>query len=553
MPVINFSHSDLSNLMGVKIPLETLRERLPMIGADLKRAEEGDDELSFEFFPDRPDLYSVEGIARALKAFLDIQPGLRRYDARDSDVRVVVEPSVKEVRPYIWSAVVENLRFDDPLIRSMMDLQEKLHLTLGRNRMKVAIGLHDMRAIDPPITYKAVKPDEVTFIPLQGNRSMTPAEILVEHDKGRAYAFVLEGKERYPLIVDRKGQVLSMPPIINGTVTEVTEDTTDIFVDCTGNDINALKYSVNIITTALADRGGQVKAVTIHQDEKDFRAPDLDAYTMALGITYTNRWLGTDLEGEQMAECLRRLGHGASVNGQELRVQVPPYRGDILHPVDLAEDVAIGHGYELFGHTYPSASTFGAEDPLVAFAARVRPILIGLGYFEVATLSLSNEQEQYEALGIDAHTKTLRILNPVTEAHTLVRTSLLPSLLTILRKNKHRELPQRIFETGDIVSGTSNRKALGGVAIHAKAGFTEAKSIVLSLSTALGFSCEVLPEEHPAYIPGRCARVSTASQDVGIFGEVHPRTVEAFELKYPVIAFELDLEKLLPIVVEGRV
>ena len=544
MPVINFSYSDLMHLMGVEISIDTLRERLPMIGSDLKRAEEGEDELSFEFFPDRPDLYSVEGIARALKAFLNIAPGLVEYSADSSDVQICVDPSVKPVRPYIWSAMVEGLTFDDPLIRSMMDLQEKLHLTLGRDRKKVAIGIHDIRAVKPPFTYKAVKPDGVMFQPLQGVREMTPAEILREHDKGVAYAFVLEGKERYPLIVDRDEQVLSMPPIINGIVTEVTEETRDIFVDCTGTDLNALKYAVNILTTALADRGGIIRTVTIEEDGATTTAPEIGPREMTLDVDYVNSWLGTGLNTGEMAACLARLGYGTSVEGESLRVSVPSYRGDVIHPVDLAEDVAIGHGYESFGHTFPAAPTFGVEDPLTAFAAHVRPIMIGLGYFEVATLSLSNEWEQFGALGMNEETETLRILNPVTEMHTLVRTSLLPSLLGILRKNKHRELPQRIFETGDVVLGTTNRMKLGGVAIHAKAGFTEVKSLVQSLSAALGFSWTISPADHPAYLPGRCAVISMELDEIGIFGEVHPRTIEAFELRYPVIAFELDLEGL---------
>ena len=544
MPVINFSYSDLSRLMGTSVPLETLRERMPMMGADLKKADDGDDELIFEFFPDRPDLYSVEGIARAFKAFLDIRPGLVEYTTAPSQVRVVIDPSVKAVRPFMWSAVVEGLTFDDPLIKSMMDLQEKLHLTLGRDRKKVAIGIHDISAVKPPFTYKAVAPDELSFHPLQGSREMTPAEILEEHDKGRAYAFVLEGKDRYPLIVDAEGEVLSMPPIINGIATEVTETTEDIFVDCTGTDLNALKYTVNILTAALADRGGRVKTVTIEQDGMSSNAPDLSPRTMALDIGYANRWLGTDLDGPDVAKCLARMGHGTSVEGGSLSVQVPPYRGDILHPVDLAEDVAIGQGYESFGLRFPSALTFGVEDPLAGFASRVRPVLIGLGYFEVSTLSLSNVEEQFVALGLDPGTEAVRIQNPVTETHTLVRTSLIPSLMGILRKNKHRELPQRIFETGDVVRDRVNRMMLAGVAIHAKASFTEAKSLALSLSSALGFRCAVAPGDHPAFVTGRCAGVVMDGHEVGLFGELHPRTIEAFELKYPVIAFELDLESL---------
>ncbi|HUV60880.1 MAG TPA: phenylalanine--tRNA ligase subunit beta [Thermoplasmata archaeon] len=544
MPVINFSRSDLENLMGVEVSMDTLRERLPMIGADLKLAEDGKDELTFEFFPDRPDLYSVEGIARALKAFLDIEPGLREYTVDESHVRVVVEPSVNAVRPYIWSAIVEDLTFDDPLIRSMMDLQEKLHVTIGRDRRKVAIGIHDIETVEAPFTYKAVLPDEVTFFPLQGTREMTPSEVLTDHDKGKAYAFVLEGKERYPLITDKNGVVLSMPPIINGITTEVTEKTKNVFVDCTGTDINALKYSVNILTAALADRGGHVGTVTIEQGGEELIAPDMRGRDMDLDVAYANRWLGTDMDAEEMVGCLGRMGHGAAANGGRISVRVPSYRADILHPVDIAEDVAIGHGYETFGNVLPKATTFGVEDPLVSFATRVRPIVTGLGFFEVATLSLSNAQEQFTALGLDENSEALRILNPVTEMHTLVRTSLLPSLLSILRKNKHRELPQRIFEIGDVVEGIANKKRLGGVTIHAKASFTECKSIIQSLSAALGFTCDIAAAEHPAYVPGRCAYVSAGSQTVGVFGEVHPHTIESFELKYPVVAFEMYLDKI---------
>jgi phenylalanyl-tRNA synthetase beta chain len=544
MPVINFSYSDLCRLAGSDIPMETIRHRLPMIGADLNSAEDDVDELSFEFYPDRPDLYSVEGIARALRSFLGDGAEPTRVETEHSDVVLEVDASVAQVRPFIWSAVVENLRFDDPLIRSMMDLQEKLHLTLGRNRRKVAIGIHDLSSVEHPFTYKAVLPDGVRFVPLQGTREMTPAEILLEHEKGRAYAFTLEGKERYPLIVDRNGTVLSMPPIINGIATEINERTETILVDCTGTDLNALKHAVNILVTALADRGGRVRTVTIRQDGRSVVAPDLAPTEMVLDVGYANGWLGTSLSPEEMAGCLRRLGHGATVEGDGLRVSIPSYRADILHPVDLAEDVAIGFGYERFGNTFPREVTFGVEDRLESFSGRVRPVMVGLGFFEVATLSLSNEAEQFEALNLPRDSEALRIRNPVSEAHTLVRVSLIPSLLAILRKNKHRELPQRIFEIGDVVRGTDNRKLLGGVSIHAKAGFTEAKSLVLSISSAMGVTADIAPTEHPSFLEGRCAEISVDGSRVGMFGEVHPSTIEAFELKYPTVAFEMDLETL---------
>jgi len=544
MPVINFSYSDLCDLIGREVPREVLRDRLPMLGADLKLLDESSDDVSFEFFPNRPDHYSVEGVARSLRAFLGYEPGLRTYAVAESDVDLHVDPTVKDVRPFIWSALVEGNEITDPLIRSMMDLQEKLHLTLGRNRRKVAIGIHDYRTVKPPFTYKAVLPDEMAFVPLQDTRRMTPAEILKEHEKGKAYAFVLEGKKRYPMIVDSAGEVLSFPPIINGITTAITENTRDILVDCTGTDLNAVKAAVNVLTTALAERGGRIKTVKIHQDGRTMLAPDLAAKKMVVDVDWTNGWIGTDLVESQMIDCLRRMGYGANGRSGEIEVMVPGYRADIIHPVDLAEDVAIGHGFEKFGTVLPKRATFGEEVPLVAFENSARAIMTGFGYFEVATISLSNPREQYERMGLHEERSVIRVRRPVSEEHVLVRTSLLPSILAILRKNKHRELPQRIFEVGAVVLDLKNRSHLAGASIHAKAGFTEVKSLVQSILSSMGFDSKVSAAAHPSYIPGRCALVTVGTESAGLFGEIAPATIEAFELKYPVAAFELNLELL---------
>ncbi len=544
MPVINFSYSDLCGLVGRDLPKDLLRERLPMMGADMKSADEASDEMSFEFFPDRPDLYSVEGIARALRAFLEIEPGLRSYAVGSSDVELRVDPSVQEVRPHIWCSLIDGCDVDDVLIRSMMDLQEKLHLTLGRNRRKVAIGLHDFSTVTPPFTYKAVAPGEVSFVPLQGDREMSLADVLLHHEKGRAYAHILVGKSRYPVITDASGEVLSFPPIINGVRTTVTESTKRIFVDCTGSDANAVRTAVNIVSTALAERGGKVRTVRVSDVSGTHKAPDLDPRTIDLDVDRVNRLLGTRLSSSDVSKRLMRMGHGATVTDAGVRVLVPPYRADILHPVDLAEDVAVGHGFEEFGRSLPKRSTFGVEDRVTAFSTRLRPVLMGLGYTEVVTLTLSSRAEQYASMGLEPDRSGVRILNPVTEDHEVLRSSLLPSLMSIRRKNKHRELPQRVFEAGEAVLGTANRAFLAGVSAHPKAGFTEVKSDVQSVMQALGLPCDVAPLEHGAFVPGRCAQVLSSGTPVGLLGEVSPSALGAFGLGYPA-AFELDLEALM--------
>jgi phenylalanyl-tRNA synthetase beta chain len=265
---------------------------------------------------------------------------------------------------------------------------------------------------------------------------------------------------------------------------------------------------------------------------------------MTLSQSYCNSWNGTSLSEEDTISCLKKLGHGASKGQGGIEVLVPPYRADIIHPVDLAEDVAIGHGFERFGTSLPQHATFGEEDPLNAFSKSVKGIMTGLGYFEVLTLSLSNPKEQYEAMNLPSDKSAIHVRNPVSEEHVQVRTSVLPSLMALLRKNKHRDLPQRLFEVGEVVSGTTNRRMLSGVAIHSRASFTEAKSVVQAALSALGFDSSVAPCSHLTFVPGRCATVRVADREIGVFGEVSPATIEAFGLRYPVLAFELDLDVL---------
>ena len=238
MPVVTFAYDDLTSLLGRKVSVETLLDRVPQVGADVHSYDEGSKELSIEFFPDRPDLYSVEGAARALRTFFGFESGLTTYEVGASDVVLTLDESIRTVRPYMVAGVIEDITVTDELIRSLMELQEKLHLTMGRKRSKVSIGIHDLDKVTPPFTFKAVDPESVSFVPLAKEESMNLREILQRHEKGVNYAFILEGKDRYPLLVDSRGEVLSFPPIINGTLTTVTTETRNVFIDVTGTDLH---------------------------------------------------------------------------------------------------------------------------------------------------------------------------------------------------------------------------------------------------------------------------------------------------------------------------
>ena len=320
--MINFKYSDLCNMLGQKVPQETLVQRIPMIGADMHDTEPGCEDMGVEFFPDRPDLYSVEGLARALRAFLDIEPGMKRYEIADGDVEVTVDPSVKELRPWFLCGVVRGVDIDDEFLRSMMELQEKLHITIGRKRSKLAIGIHDLNKVEPPFVYKLADPHSVRFVPLAMDEEMDLAEILERNEKGKAYAHLLDGFDRYPVILDRNGSVLSFPPIINGVLTTVTVGKHDLFIDVTGNDRKAVKGALDIVATALAERGGRIETVIMHDGDETFRSPDLTPTKRKFSASACDRFLGTMLGPEGMVECLRRMGMDAVADGDEIDVTI---------------------------------------------------------------------------------------------------------------------------------------------------------------------------------------------------------------------------------------
>jgi len=544
MPVISFSYSDFAQLLGRDPGREEFAATVPMMGCDVNRFE--GDQVELEFFPNRPDLYSVEGVARAMRAFLGLRPGMPRYEVNDSNIDLELDESVVAVRPFVVCGIVRDIRLSDATVRSIMDMQEKLHLTVGRQRRKVSVGIHDLDKVRPPFVYKAVPPESVRFVPLAAGTEMDLREILLRHEKGVAYASILEGMELYPVILDREQNVLSFPPIINGTLTQVTGETTNLFLDVTGTDYAAVNLTLNIISTALAERGCRLESVVMRYPKRaPFRTPSLLSRKRSLKPSAANRLLGTELAVNDILQALGRMMYDALLGDSEIEVGIPAFRADVLHEVDLAEDIAVGFGYRNLTGELPRAMTHGRELSTGFRAERARQVMIGLGFHETMSFCLTSPGRLYAAMG-RPEGDAARVLNPVTEDQTVLRTELLPSLMELLRINKHHDLPQRLFEVGEVVTGRRNGRRLAAVLIHPRASFTEAKALAAAVMRELGREGRYLlkPDDRPGFIKGRCAAIvmEGSSAVAGVFGELHPQVIVNFELAHPVAGLELDLD-----------
>jgi len=543
MSVIIVNKKELLRLAGKKLSDKELAERLSMMGAPVDAVLET--ELEVDISPNRPDWLSAQGLARSLSSFLGVKTGLRQYKVAKERFQVFVDKVVNTVRPFTACAVVKGLKLGDEKIREIIQVQEKLHATYCRNRKKAAIGIYPLEKIQFPITYTAKNPRDIVFVPLESTHAMNASQMLAQHPAGRAYAHLLEGQPRFPVFIDAKGQVLSVPPIINSQATgKVDASTKDVFIECSGFDLRVLRILLNIIVTMLADMGGRIVAVDVKYSKK-ITTPDLTPRKMKVDIHAVSRLLGIDLREAEVKKLLERMGYGYS-SGQ---VFIPPYRADVMHLVDLAEDIAIAYGYEKFRPEIPKVATIGSADAFYEFQEKIADFLVGLGMLETITYNISNAGVQTKAMNFKA--EVIELANALTVDYNALRAWMLPSLMEVLKANKMKDYPQKFFSIGTVFSPDDKTPThvceitkLAIVSAHPKADYTEIRQVVEYLFRVLGLNAVFEETEHSSFIPGRVACVKVDNDAIVTLGEVHPQVITNFGLEMPVAAAEINLTEL---------
>lgn len=550
MPKLEISYADLCSLIGNNIPLEELKQYMNFAKAEIDSVE--GDLLKVEVKDtNRPDLWSTEGIAREINGRIK-EKGLPEYEIKKSELVVEVDKKVSKIRPLTVCAVVKNLKIDENILSQMIQLQEKVAGTFGRNRKEVAIGVYDFKKIKPPIKYTTVKSNEIKFVPLDFKEDLTPEEILEKHPKGKEFGHLLEGFKEYPIFIDSAGNILSMPPIINSDYTgKVTEETEEIFIECSGFYFKFLIPALNVIVCALADRGASIENVKVIYSDKTIFTPDLNPKKTSVDIDYVNKVSGLKLSEKEICNLLEQARYQAKSNGKRIELLYPAYRQDIMHARDIVEDVLISYGYDKISPVYPKLATKGEIDKKEFFSNKIAEIMVGLGLQEILSYTLTNKENLFRKMNIKEE-KIVEIENPVSSTWNVFRSWLLPSLMEFYSHNQHVQYPQKIFEVGDVVlidekqeTKTKDVRKIVAAISDSKVTYDEIAAVLDAFLSSLKVKYKLKKIKHFSFIEGRVAEVLVDGKSIGIIGEIHPHVLENWNLEMPVAGFEINLEKIV--------
>ncbi len=530
MAVVRANIHDLLELCDGVITEEELPKYLDHIGAPLDERE--GDTLFIEVTPDRPDYLSVEGIAYGLLCYVGNQPDIE-LELEPSGYKIEVENV--STRPYIAALVAKNVRLTEEGIKTLMQFQDKIHETFGRKRKKVAVGVHDLKNIvGKNLKYKTTTGED-KFIPLNESKEISLADVLRDTEKGVEFAHLIINGE-YPVVMDEK-DIISFPPILNSDRTKVLAESTDYLVEITGTDKESVMNTARIMALMFQMRGGIVKTVEIDYGNEKINSPDLNPKRIEFSPDFIKKILGMKFSEEEIKNLLKKVSIEVAPYSSE--AIYPAWRVDIMDETDIAEEVAIAYGYNNFEPEKPELFTIGKSG--VTYENMISEVLVGLGFREVKTFVISNEKEEFDMLGIERPKEYIQLENPLTVEHTMLRTSLIPSMLRTIAQNKKYKLPLKLFEIGECSDGKGKtiKKLVVGM-YGPDIGYEEISGVVARIMERLGKEFKGVEIKRPYYIEGRAAKIT----ETGELGEIHPKVLEKYKLEYPTGIFEIELNEL---------
>ncbi|HKT35609.1 MAG TPA: phenylalanine--tRNA ligase subunit beta [Nitrospira sp.] len=569
MPTISIFKKDFELLLSTDarvrrpVPIERLEDWLMLVKGELKEHVTETGELRIELQDsNRPDLWSCEGIARQIRikqegklkpySFLSKKPKLGK--------RLVVSPGLEHVRPYVAACSARGYRVTDEGLAQLIQTQEKLADIYGHKRKTVSIGLYQLKNIHFPVTYELVDPHAARFTPLGMETVMTLSEILMVHPKGLEHGHILASHTRVPILRDAKQQVLSFPPIINSReIGEVRPGDDELFIEVTGTDLPMVMLTLNIFAANLADRGAAIEPIEIVYPEKTplgkrVVTPQDLGRPMTISLETIEQALGQKLGPQAVKQALQVYGYEVTSQNGAVKAKLPPYRQDVMHPMDVVEDVAMSRGYAEFTPVMPAQFTVGSLSKIEQTADRARSLMVGMGFQEIISniLGAPDQYRDWMRLAETPWGEMVEVDNVMSLSFSCLRQWMLPSLLRVEAASSRAFYPHRLFEAGDVAIpdrnhelGSRTETVLGGLIAHATAHFSEIHSCLDVLFYHLGKDYTLEPVPHPSFLEGRAGRVLVAGNAMGVIGEVHPEVLERWQITVPVVAFDVNLSQLI--------
>ena len=569
MPKIEIDAQAFYKRLGKTPDNSTLELMLESAKAELDDWDQDKGILKIELNDtNRPDLWSTAGLARQLRLAAGETGGSydffsNRESSKVSGDRLVeVDPKLAELRPYIAAFCATGPPISDPVLKDLIQTQEKLCWNYGRKRKSIAMGMYRSDLIEYPVQYRAASPD-TSFVPLGEAKSMTLDEIVADHPKGKDFGWIVADLPLKPFLTDGRGEVLSFPPIINSAkIGAVEVGDQNLFIELTGTDLPSLLVAASIVACDMADAGFSIEPATIRYPYdtplgREITTPFYFQTPVDVDAGEVTRLLGVEVSPEESEEVVRRMGSCVERDGSTLRVYPAEYRNDFLHPVDVVEDVMIGRGMSTFTPEMPRDFTVGRLTPIEEFSREAKSIMVGLGFQEMIFPYLGSYRDFVERMMSDPNRPQtpVRVANPISENYEYVRDSTLPSLLSAEAAGGNAVYPHHIFEVGKYLEYDSSRNygtrtvhGLGFLSADRAADFNLVNSHVSALFYYISRDYRLEAYDDPRFIPGRCAAIFAAVDgedvQVGVFGEVHPQVLENFGIGMPCSACEVDLGRL---------
>jgi phenylalanyl-tRNA synthetase beta chain len=542
------------------------------LGMDINEALQlKDDVLEFEITPNRPDCLSVVGIARETAATFR-----KPFKMPEIKVTEIEEPNPAKV----------TIEAPDLCYRYVARVVKNVKIGPSPIWMQVRLLKAGIRPINNVV-------DVTNYVMLELGQPLHAFDldkvknrhIIVRRAKDGERLITLDGKERIldssMLVIADEEKAIGLAGVMGGENTEITDSTVNILIESAnfkGSNIRHTSRKLGLRSEASARfEKGLDPEITVLACERAAQLMEkycggevlkgiIDEYPKPMERTVLtvrpdriNKFLGTNLAVSEMVEILKSLEFEVIEKGEELEVKVPHFRRDVTMEADIAEEIARLYGYNNIEDSLMknAQTTLGSLTKTQELEEKVRDVLLACGLNEIVTMSFMGERD-LDKINVPKDSvlrKAVRIINPLGEEQSLMRTTLLPFMLNVAYTNYSRKVDEfKAFEIARVFIPKQlplkelpeEIKTISIGMYGEEVDFYTIKGVVEELLEVMGiYEVEYVRADEPSYHPGRSAKILFKREELGVFGEVHPDVLENYDLPIRVYAGELNLDKII--------